>query len=107
MTEHLPPASTPGSVVLDIGESAGALVVYADSVLAGVEVEIRPCGQAWRGVHTAVRPRHVAGGDCWAGVFGSLPPGAYDLRVRKDPAAAGCITARVSAGSVSEVHLPA
>ena len=107
MTEHLGPASTPGSVVLDIGGSAGALVVYTDGVLAGAEIEIRPCGQPWRGVHTAVRPRHVASGVRWAGVFGSLPAGRYDLRVREGPASGRGATAQVAAGSVSEVLLPA
>jgi len=100
------PASDPGSVVLDIGDGAGALVVYTDQALAEAEIEIRPCGEPWRGVHTAVRPRHVASGVRFAGVFGSLCPGSYDLRIRGTSRGAVCLTTRVSPETVSEVRLP-
>ena len=69
-------------MVLDIGPHAGALVVYTDVDLAGEEIEIRPGAGTWRGTHTAVRERHVGGQVLHAGVFGSLPAGPYDLRLK-------------------------
>jgi hypothetical protein len=74
--------STGACVLLDIGEDNGALVVYGSDLLAGEEIEIRSHGGAWSGVHTAVRARHVGGRVLHAGVFGSLPAGRYDLRIR-------------------------
>jgi hypothetical protein len=74
--------STGACVLVDIGEDNGALVVYGSDLLAGEEIEIRSHGGTWAGVHTAVRARHVGGRVLHAGVFGSLPAGRYDLRVR-------------------------
>jgi len=68
--------------MLDIGEDTGALVIYTSEILAGEEIEIRPHGGAWTGTHTAVRARHMGDRVLYAGVFGSLPAGPYDLRVR-------------------------
>jgi hypothetical protein len=73
--------------MLDIGEGAGALVVYTSELLADQEIEIRPRGEQWAGVHTAVRARHLGAAVLHAGVFGSLAPGLYDLRVRPAPSA--------------------
>jgi hypothetical protein len=68
--------------MLDIGTDVGALVVYSSELLAGQEIEIRPHGGSWAGLHTAVRPRHLGTAVLYAGVFGSLAAGSYDLRVR-------------------------
>jgi hypothetical protein len=68
--------------MLDIGSDVGALVVYTSALLAGQEIEIRPQGEAWDGVHTAVRARHLGATVLYAGVFGSLAAGSYDLRIR-------------------------
>ncbi len=68
--------------MLDIGEDTGALVVYVPEDLAGQEIEIRPQGGVWTGVHTAVRTRHMGIRVVHAGVFGSLAAGSYDLRLR-------------------------
>ena len=68
--------------MLEIGEDTGALVVYTSDLLAGQEIEIRPHHGAWAGTHTAVRVRHTGDRVLHAGVFGSLPAGSYDLRVR-------------------------
>ena len=73
--------------ILDIGPHAGALVVYADRELVGEEIEIRPHGASWQGTHTEVRERRVAGGVVHAGLFSSLAPGCYDVRLR--PPSAG------------------
>jgi hypothetical protein len=94
------------SVVLDIGPHAGALVVYAGEELAGAEIEIRPGGGAWRGAHTAVRERHVAGRVLYAGVFGSLAGGRYDLRLKGGGPGSFEVSAEVVAGSVREARVP-
>ena len=94
------------SVVLDIGPHAGALVLYTGDDLAGAEIEIRPGGGAWLGAHTAVRERHVAGRVLQAGVFGSLAPGGYDLRLKGGGPGSFELSAEVVAGSVSEVRVP-
>jgi len=95
--------SRQGSVVLDIGPHAGALVVYTPAGLAGAEIELRPAGGTWQGHHTAVRRRDVPGHRCHAGVFGSLPPGPYELRVRHDPGTWPVLGAEVVAGAVGEL----
>jgi hypothetical protein len=89
-------------VVLDIGPHAGALVVYAPEARMGAEIEIRPAGHPWRGAHTAVRERHLPDGIRYAGVFGSLEPGTYDLRVKTDESGDPLLTVRVPAGVVTE-----
>jgi hypothetical protein len=68
-------------VVLDIGGERGALVLYLPEALLDDEVEIRPVGHEWDGTHTGVRRRDVRDGSCFAGVFGSLVAGEYELRV--------------------------
>ncbi len=93
-------------MVLDIGPHAGALVLYTGDDLAGEEIEIRPGGGAWLGAHTAVRERHVAGRVLYAGVFGSLAAGGYDLRLKGGGPGSFELSAEVVAGSVSEVRLP-
>jgi hypothetical protein len=81
--------STGASVLLEIGGSNGALVVYGSDRLAGEEIEIRPHGGAWAGVHTAVRARHVCDRVLHAGVFGSLPAGCYEVRLRAGAVSGG------------------
>lgn len=79
--EQLPPPSGEGSVLVDVGGSFGALVVFAPEPMHGVEIEIRRTGGVWAGTHTAVRRRELRDGIAYAGVFGSLPEGEYELRV--------------------------
>jgi len=97
--------SPAASVVLDIGPHAGALVVHAPAHLAGAEIELRPAGGAWEGVHTAVRPRHAGGRVLHAGVFGSLPAGPYELRLRAGGGSGPVTGARVVAGTVAQAAL--
>ncbi len=95
------------SVVLDIGPHAGALVLYTDRDLAGAEIEIRPDGGPWLGAHTAVRERHVGDRVLYAGVFGSLAPGSYDLRLKGGGPRSFDLSAEVTAGAVTEARVPA
>jgi hypothetical protein len=92
-------------VVLDIGPHAGALVLYTDADLLGAEVEIRPDGVTWQGVHTAVRERHVGPKVLYAGVFGSLPGGSYELRLKDGGPGSVAMQVEVVAGSVTEASV--
>ena len=70
------------TVVLDIGGTRGAVIVYTPNSLSGAEIEIRRAGGPWDGTHTAVRRRDLRRTVVYAGVFGSLEAGAYQLRLR-------------------------
>jgi hypothetical protein len=104
---HPHPAERPhgpsgiASVVSDIGGDIGAAVVYVPETLAGFEIEIRPVGDRWDGLHTAVRERPVRGSVVYAGFFGSLPSGCYELRVKGDPSRE--VELVVRGGEVAEV----
>ncbi len=66
-------------VVIEIGGSIGALVVNTTHALDGAEIEICPVGSTAR-THTIVRAREIPGGAVvYAGVFPSLPAGAYTV----------------------------
>ena len=61
-------------------------------------------------MHTAVRARHIGDTVLYAGVFGSVPAGRYDLRVRQAPGAAHPTmeqTVTVPPGAVAETTLAA
>jgi len=103
--EVVPGPSGEASVILDIGGDRGAVVIFAPEVLEGSEIEIRPSGQPWDGTHTAVRRRHVRSDTRFAGVFGSLPRGRYDARVRDDDAGP-VVAIAVTGGSVTQVTWP-
>lgn len=115
MGEHSEPERGPGpsgegSVVLDIGGDRGAAIIFAPDRMAGDELEIRPVGQPWKGVHTAVRRRELHTAVRYAGVFGSLPAGQYHLRVRgrtsDDPSPAPIVDLVVHGGEVTELAWP-
>lgn len=93
-------------MVLDIGPHAGALVVYADLDLAGAEIEIRPGAGTWAGTHTAVRERHVGDRVLYAGVFGSLAAGPYDLRLKGAVPGSFDLAVEVTSGAVTEATVP-
>lgn len=92
--------------MVEIGAEAGALVVYTSPALLGEEIEMRTHGGAWAGVHTTVRARHVAGRVLYAGVFGSIPVGRYDLRRRGQEADATVHSVTVGPGAVVETRWP-
>jgi hypothetical protein len=101
-----PPGPSEGAVFIEVGDGMGAAVIVTEPDLRGAELEIRPASGEWRGVHTAVRERRFAGTVQCAAVFGSLPEGDWDLRVRgsADPRAVLAIT--VPGGSVVEAAWP-
>jgi hypothetical protein len=100
--EHTHGATGPASVMADIGDDTGAAVVYTPRALAGQEIEIRRVGRQWDGTHTAVRERHVGGSVLYAGFFGALHAGRYEVRVRDDDSR--CMPIDVNGGAVTEVR---
>lgn len=101
-----PPGPSEGAVFIDVGAGVGAAVVYTEPDLDGAELEIRPASGEWRGVHTAVRERRLAGAVEFAAVFGSLPEGDWELRVRGSTDARPALAIRVLGGSVVEALWP-
>jgi hypothetical protein len=69
----------PESVVLDIGQDIGALIIYTDAKLRGREIEVSPAGSAATRVHVEVLERWVNGRQVFAAVFPTLRAGAYDI----------------------------
>lgn len=98
--------SGPGSVLLDIGATRGAAVIFTGRELCGAEIEIREARSAWEGAHVGVLERHVAGGPCWAAVFGPLCEGEYETRL-KGRAETGILAFRVVGGRVTSARWPA
>jgi hypothetical protein len=86
------------SVVLEIGEELGALVVYTDPSLLHREIEISPAGSDADRSHKDVLERVVGGRSLYAAVFDKLPEGSYTLwhddavRTRGATVAGGTIT---------------
>lgn len=84
MTGHPHPSeptagpSYSGTVVLELGPGAGALVLRVSAALDGAEIDISSdTGNGTFRTHSMVRPRHVAGGTVYAAVYPDLPPGSY------------------------------
>ncbi len=86
-----PPAESPpepsgaGEVLVELGGNIGAAVLFTGPELDGEEIEIRPTGAPWSGSHVAVRERRLESGPRWAALFGSLPAGPYEVRLKGDP----------------------
>jgi hypothetical protein len=104
--EPEPVPSAAGSVVLDIGPGAGAAVVLTPPAMCGDEIEIRPAGSPWDGTHMAVRRRDGAGTPQYAAIFGSLPEGGYEFRVRGESTTAPVLALHVDEASVALAHWP-
>ncbi len=68
-----------GTVVLELGPGAGALVLHTPAELTGTEIDISRTGSHARRTHSMVRPRHIAGGTQYAAVYPGLPPGEYTI----------------------------
>jgi hypothetical protein len=78
VSETIHGPSGPGSVVLDLGEGVGALLLEAPSALLGREIEISLVGRAVDGrTHSLVRERRTAAGVSYAAVYPGLAAGRY------------------------------
>ena len=82
LPEDRPGPSDAGTVVLDIGAGMGAAVILTPADMNEAEIEYRAAGDQWREKHMAVRERRGAGKLHYAAIFGPLPHGDYEFRVR-------------------------
>jgi hypothetical protein len=89
-----------GFIMLDIGDHAGALVIYAPSDLRGTEIEISPAGNDSSRQHVDILERKIDERSVCAAVFPSLSPGVYSIW-RPDGLSPESVT--VTAESVTEV----
>jgi hypothetical protein len=89
-----------GFIMLDIGDDAGALVIYAPSDLRGQEIEISPAGSDASRQHVDILERKINERTVCAAVFPSLLPRVYSIW-RPDGLPPEHVT--VTAGSVAEV----
>lgn len=100
MTDHHAYGATgAGTVMLDLGPDAGALVLYTPAGLIGHEIEISPgtpddpSTPVARRTHAAVRERPGRGGSRFAVVYAGLAPGAYTIwRDHETPAGTVTVT---------------
>lgn len=97
--EHIQRVHT-GSVVLDIGDDAGSLVIYVPDSMLGVEVEVLHRAEGAEKVHTDVVEWQVHGPRAFAAVFPPLPIGEYRV-CRPEHHAGERLTLR--SGAVTEV----
>ena len=67
------------SVVLDIGQDIGALIIYTETALRGREIEVSPRGSVATRVHVEVLERRINGRPVFAAVFPGLRAGEYDI----------------------------
>jgi hypothetical protein len=105
------PSETPpvpcgtGDVVLELGGSIGAAVIYTGPDLEGDELEIRPAGAPWIGTHVAVRERRLESGPRWAALFMPLHAGNYQVRVKDEPTSP-TVSMTIRGGHIAHVEWP-
>ena len=102
MTEQILGTSGPGTVILELGEGIGALILEAPQDLDGHEIEISPSAGGPR-THSLVRERRTAAGRSYAAVYPLLPAGQYTVW-REDGGPAGQVT--IHGGQASRFRWP-
>jgi len=104
MTESALGPSSAGSVVLDIGDGIGALVLHAPADLDGHEIEISPHGiSGARRTHSQVRERRAGGSVQHAAVYPGLTAGDYIIW-RDATTPVGMVT--IDGSHVTSYHWP-
>lgn len=90
----------PEYVVLDVGGDQGALIVYTEADMHGVEVEISPAGADAERQHKEVLERSIGGRPAFTAVFDNLGEGHYTLWVDDEPRARDVA---VTGGEIAEL----
>jgi len=104
--EQRPGPSGAGTVVLDIGPGVGAAIVLTPGHMDGMEIEYRAAGDPWGEKHMAVRERQGVGVSHYAAIFGPLPAGPYEFRVRGSEGAEPDLVMTVAPASVATASWP-
>ncbi|MFD7541022.1 hypothetical protein [Streptomyces sp. NPDC059819] len=99
MHTHTTHPSTPGSVVLDIGETTAALIIHTAPEHEGLEIHVSPTHRPQQRTHAAVRPRHLADRTIHCVLIQPLPAGDYTVW-KDDSTPHGTTT--LTGGSVTE-----
>jgi hypothetical protein len=79
MSDHRYGPTRAGTVLLDLGAQAGALVLYTPEDLAGAEIEISADTPGAVRTHAAVRARPAPSGTRYAAVYEGLAAGGYTI----------------------------
>ncbi len=101
------PFAGQGSVLLDIGDDVGALVVTMPAGMEGVEVEIRPAQPRPGHVHhphVAVVNRPTQSGDVPSLVFPEVRQGSYGLHLKETDEVRLLVS--INGGEVTSVEWP-
>lgn len=96
---HTGAPSTEGSVVLDIGQDTGAVIIHTGAEHDGLEIEVSPVTDPARRTHAAVRPRHLPGRVIHCLLIAPLEAGEYTVW-RDADTPHGTVT--VTGGAVAE-----
>ena len=104
MTAHQTGPTGAGSVILDLGDSVGALILATPAEFHGREIEISPAdgGTGARRTHAMVRRRETGAGASFAAVYPGLAAGTYTVW-RTASAPAGTVV--VEGGQVARFSL--
>ena len=86
MAEPVLGPSSAGSVVLELGDGVGVLVLETTAELLGREIEISPVDGAdhQHRTHSMVRERGTAAGKSYAAVYPGLAVGTYTVWLDQD-----------------------
>jgi hypothetical protein len=79
VTETAPPPSWQGSVILDIGDGVGALVLHTSREWLDHEIDLEPDDPSLAHTHSAVRERLSPDGSTYAAVYPQLREGGYTI----------------------------
>ena len=71
----------PETVVLDLGEDMGALIVHTGADMHGIEVEISATGHDHDRSHKEILQREIGGRPAYTAVFDNIRDGTYTLWV--------------------------
>jgi hypothetical protein len=104
--ERPPGPSDAGTVVLDIGPGMGAAVILTTVDMTDLEIEYRAAGDPWCERHMAVRARRGGHEVHYAAIFGPLPDGDYEFRVRGSRRAEPELAVSVVGASVTSASWP-
>src|SRR5215468_10205371 len=85
------------SVVLDIGDDVGALLLYTPALMRSREIEVSPVDDDSARVHTGVLERSFNGRTAFVAVYPELRAGTYRVWIDSEP------TVTITAGSVAEL----
>ncbi|GAA2514611.1 phospholipase [Pilimelia columellifera] len=101
---HTLAPSTQGTVMLNIGEGIGALIIHTDGQWHGHEIEVSRAAAPTERKHAAVRARHVHGGVSYCVLIDDLPEDRYLIW---HDAAEPLARVEVRGGAVTEYTWPA